>query len=131
MCCQAVAPGMMARRYGRIINVGSILSVIGTAGLSAYTASRHGLLGLTRALAIEWASNGITVNCLLPGFFDTAMTEVLTSDPAMHQSVVERTPLGRWGQPEDLDGAILFLASRASSFVTGTSLTVDGGWTAQ
>jgi 2-deoxy-D-gluconate 3-dehydrogenase len=86
---------------------------------------------LTRALAVEWAASGITVNCLLPGFFETDMTQVLTSDPALHQSVAARTPLGRWGQPEDLDGAIVFLASRASAFVTGTALTVDGGWTAQ
>ena len=131
LCAQAVVPGMAQRRFGRIINVGSILSTVGHVGLASYTASKHGLLGLTRAMALEWAASGITVNCLCPGFFATAMTRPVVDDPAGYQAVIDRTPVHRWGQPDDLDGPIIFLASTASSFVTGTALCVDGGWTAQ
>jgi NAD(P)-dependent dehydrogenase (short-subunit alcohol dehydrogenase family) len=131
LCAQAVAPGMMARGYGRIINVGSILSGVAVGGVAGYIASKHGLLGLTRALAVEWAPHGITCNCLCPGYFETALTRPLTDDAAVYQDIVAKTPLGRWGRPEDLDGAVIFLASAASAFVTGTALYVDGGWTAQ
>jgi len=131
LCAQAVVPGMAQRHFGRIINVGSILSRLGQLGLASYAASKHGLLGLTRSMALEWATSGITVNCLCPGFFSTAMTRSLVDDAAAYQSVIDRTPLRRWGQPDDLDGPIVFLASSASSFVTGTALYVDGGWTAQ
>jgi NAD(P)-dependent dehydrogenase (short-subunit alcohol dehydrogenase family) len=131
LCAQAVAPGMLARRYGRIINVGSILSATATAGLASYIASKHGVLGLTRALALEWAAGGITVNCLCPGYFETAMTRPVKEDKASYEALLARTPMGRWGQPEELDGAVVFLASPASSYVTGTALYVDGGWTAQ
>jgi NAD(P)-dependent dehydrogenase (short-subunit alcohol dehydrogenase family) len=131
LCAQAVAPGMMARQYGRIINVGSILSRSSVPGVASYIASKHGLLGLTRALALEWARHGITVNCLCPSYFETAMTGPIKDDTATYQSVIARTPMGRWGRPEELDGAVIFLASPASSYVTGTALYVDGGWTAQ
>jgi len=131
ICAQAVAPGMIARGYGRIINLGSILSSIAIAGRAAYAASKHGVLGLTRALALEWAPHGVTVNCLCPGPFETPMNRQLMSDPVAYQTFIAKIPMGRWGQPEELDGAILFLASPASSFVTGTALYVDGGWTAQ
>jgi len=130
-CAQAVVPGMAKRRFGRIINVGSILASVAHLGLAGYTASKHGLLGLTRTMALEWAASGITANCLCPGFFATAMTRPVVDDPAGYQSVIDRTPLRRWGQPDDLDGPIVFLASPASGFVTGTALYVDGGWTAQ
>src|SRR5262245_32483757 len=131
LCAQAVAPGMSKRGYGRIINVGSILSSVSYPLLTSYIASKHGLLGLTRCLAVEWAKTGITVNCLCPSFFATDMTKAVNEDSGAHQDVVAKTPMGRWGEADELDGAVIFLASPASSFITGTSLYVDGGWTAQ
>jgi NAD(P)-dependent dehydrogenase (short-subunit alcohol dehydrogenase family) len=131
LCAQAVAPGMIRRKYGRIINVGSILSTVAVPALAGYIASKHGVLGLTRALALEWAVHGITVNCLCPSYFPTAMTRPVEEDAAAYRDVAAKTPMGRWGRPEELEGPIVFLASPASSFVTGTALYVDGGWTAQ
>jgi gluconate 5-dehydrogenase len=131
LCAQAVAPGMIARQYGRIINMGSIFSSVASPGVASYIASKHGLLGLTRALALEWARHGITVNCLCPSYFPTSMTQPVQDDAAASGDVMARIPVGRWGRLEELDGPIIFLASRASSFVTGTALYVDGGWTAQ
>jgi NAD(P)-dependent dehydrogenase (short-subunit alcohol dehydrogenase family) len=130
LCAQAVAPGMMSRGYGRIINVGSILSAVSMPAVAGYVASKHGVLGLTRALALEWAAHGITVNCLCPSYFPTAMTRSVEEDPVTYQMVIAKTPMGRWGRPDELDGPIIFLASPASSFITGTALYVDGGWTA-
>lgn len=131
LCAQAVAPGMIERRYGRIINMGSTMGAVSLAGRAAYSTSKAGILGMTRALALEWAPHGVTVNALCPGPFETAMNRVLMNDPKAYQAFVAKIPMGRWAQPEELDGAILFLASPASSFVTGTALYVDGGWTAQ
>jgi NAD(P)-dependent dehydrogenase (short-subunit alcohol dehydrogenase family) len=131
VCAQAVAPGMIERKYGRIINMGSIMSGVSIGGRAAYAASKHAVLGLTRTLALEWAPHGVTVNCLCPGPFETPMNRPLMNDPPAYQAFLSKIPMGRWGQPEELDGAALFLASPASSFVTGTTLYVDGGWTAQ
>jgi len=124
---QAVARGMVARQYGRIINIGSVTCVAGYAGLAPYGASRGGVKQLTMSLASDWGPHGITVNCLAPGWFRTAQNNVMYEDTEWVAYLSERIPLGRPGQPGDLDGALLFLASDASAYVTGQTLLVDGG----
>lgn len=131
LCARAFGPGMAERGWGRIINMGSILSVIGIAGRAPYAASKGGLLNLTRVLALEWAGKGVTANAICPGPFATDMNKPLLEDPAKYQAFVSKIPMGRWGELEEIAGAVLFLASPASSFVTGSALFVDGGWTAQ
>jgi len=126
---QAVAPGMISRGYGRIVNIGSVTSVFGYGAIVPYCASRGGVKQMTMALADAWGRHGITVNCLAPGWFKTAQTKVLYDNPKWVEYLCERIPLGRPGQPHDLDGAIVFLASEASRYVTGQTLLVDGGIT--
>ena len=124
---QAVARRMVARNYGRIINIGSVTSVAGYAGLGPYGASRGGIRQLTMSLAHDWGKHGVTVNCLAPGWFRTAQNKVMYEDEAWVDYLVERIPVGRPGQPTDLDGAVVFLASESSRYVTGQTLLVDGG----
>ncbi|HUB53246.1 MAG TPA: glucose 1-dehydrogenase [Terracidiphilus sp.] len=124
---QAVARGMVAKGYGRIINIGSVTSVAGYPGLAPYGASRGGIRQLTMSLAADWGKHGVTVNCLAPGWFKTEQNKVLYEDPGWVEYLVERIPANRPGQPHDLDGAIVFLASEASRYVTGQLLLVDGG----
>jgi NAD(P)-dependent dehydrogenase (short-subunit alcohol dehydrogenase family) len=124
---QAIARGMIARGYGRIINIGSVTSVFGYAGLAPYGASRGGIRQLTMSLADDWSPHGVTVNCLAPGWFKTSQNRVMYEDPEWVEYLVERIPVKRPGMPEDLDGAIVFLASEASRYVTGQTLLVDGG----
>lgn len=131
LCSQIFLPGMMERGWGRIVMMGSLLSFAGIGGRTPYAAAKSGLLGLSRTLALECAAQGVTVNCLCPGPFETPMNRVLMNDPPAYQAFLEKIPAGRWGQPEELGGAIVFLCSPASAFMTGSSLTMDGGWTAQ
>ena len=130
-CCRAVLPFMQRGGYGSIINVTSIGAVLGFPGNPGYVASKGGLAALTRALALDNGAQGIRVNSLVPGYIRTAMTQASHDDPERRQARVARTMLGRWGEPEELTGAAIFLASPASSYVTGTELFVDGGWTAK
>jgi gluconate 5-dehydrogenase len=124
---QAIARKMIPRKYGRIVNIGSVTSVFGYAGLSPYTASRGGVKQLTMSLADDWGQHGITVNCLAPGWFKTKQNEVLYQNQEWVDYLVDRIPLKRPGQPNDLDGAIVFLASDESQYITGQTLLVDGG----
>ncbi|MGC1360616.1 MAG: glucose 1-dehydrogenase [Silvibacterium sp.] len=124
---QAVARGMIAKGYGRIINIGSVTSVFGYAGLAPYGASRGGVRQLTMSLADDWGKHGITVNCLAPGWFCTEQNKVLYENREWVEYLVDRIPLKRPGEPHDLDGAVVFLASEASRYITGQTLLVDGG----
>lgn len=124
---QAVARHMVPRSYGRIINIGSVTSVAGYAGLGPYCASRGGVKQLTMSLADDWGVHGITVNCLAPGWFRTAQNQVLYDNEDWVAYLCDRIPLKRPGQPRDLDGAVVFLASPSSEYVTGQTLLVDGG----
>jgi gluconate 5-dehydrogenase len=126
---QAVARTMIPRRRGRIINIGSVTSVFGYASLGPYCASRGGILQMTRSLAAEWGKYGITVNVLAPGWFKTAQNKVLYDNTKWVEYIVGRIPLGRPGQPNDLDGTVVFLSSDASAYITGQILLVDGGFT--
>lgn len=128
---QAGARYMAGHGGGKIINVASLLSFQGGVRVPAYTASKSAVAGLTRALANEWAPLGINVNALAPGYFDTNNTAALRADPVRNPAILARIPAGRWGNPSDLAGAAVFLASRASDYVHGIVLPVDGGWLAR
>jgi len=124
---QAVAPSMIERQYGRIINIGSVTSVAGYAGLAPYGASRGGVRQLTMSLADDWGRFGVTVNCLAPGWFCTEQNKALYENKEWVEYLCDRIPAKRPGQPHDLDGAVVFLASESSRYVTGQTLLVDGG----
>jgi NAD(P)-dependent dehydrogenase (short-subunit alcohol dehydrogenase family) len=127
---QALAAGMLERGYGRIVNISSVLGLLGEAGAAPYSASKAGLNGLTRSLAVEWAAHGVTVNALCPGWVDTEMVADLRKDPRFDKRVLKRVAARRWGVPGDMDGALLLLASPASAYLTGQTVVVDGGLSA-
>jgi NAD(P)-dependent dehydrogenase (short-subunit alcohol dehydrogenase family) len=128
---RALAGPMKEKGWGRIIHISSIFGVVSRDGRSAYSAAKAGLIGLTKSMALDLAPFGITVNALLPGPFETPLTASMHSDEAARRWFTERVPLGRWAKPEELAGPLLLLASDAGSYITGTALVVDGGWTAQ
>jgi 2-deoxy-D-gluconate 3-dehydrogenase len=125
---QAAGRHMLARRSGRIINVASMLSFQGGILVPAYTASKHAVAGLTKALANEWAASGVTVNAIAPGYMATDNTAPLRADEDRAASILGRIPAGRWGEASDLQGAFVFLASDAAAYITGAIIPVDGGW---
>jgi len=116
---------------GKIVNIASMLSFQGGILVPSYTASKSGVMGLTRLLACEWAPHGINVNAIAPGYMATSNTKPIQDDPDRNRQILERIPAGRWGKPEDLSGAVVFLASEAANYVNGYTLAVDGGWLAR
>ncbi|MGE4180753.1 MAG: SDR family NAD(P)-dependent oxidoreductase [Limisphaerales bacterium] len=131
LCCRAVLPGMRSRRWGRIINLASALGLVGLAGRTPYTASKGAVVQMTRTLALEAAADGVTANAICPGPFLTEMNLPIADTEDGRKFVVGATALKRWARIEEIQGAAIFLASDASSYVTGSMLAVDGGWTAQ
>lgn len=130
LCCKVIGGEMARLRRGKVINIASMGSYVGISRSAAYCASKGGVSQLTKVLAIEWAPYNVQVNAIAPGFFRTDLTRPLYLDPQGNKKVLSRTPMGRWGVPEDLRGAVVFLASSAADFVTGTILPVDGGFLA-
>ena len=127
--CTAARP-LLARQRGAIVNVASMRSFSGAGLAPAYSASKGGIAQLTKSLAIGWAADGIRVNAVAPGWITTTLTQVLREDAGVESAILSRTPLGRWGTPEDVAGAVVFLCSDAAAFITGTVLPVDGGYLA-
>jgi len=132
VACQAAYPFFVARKGGKIVNVGSMMSLFGASFVAPYGASKGGLVQLTRALATAWAKDNVQVNAVLPGWIDTDLTRrARTEVDGLHERVLARTPAARWGTADDMAGVAVFLASSASDFVTGTAIPVDGGYSAQ
>jgi 2-deoxy-D-gluconate 3-dehydrogenase len=131
VACQEAGRRMIAQRSGKIINVASMLSFTGGLYVPAYAASKGGVAQLTKALANEWARHNVQVNAIAPGYFRTELTKAIYEDPVRSQEILSRIPSARWGEPADLKGAVVFLASAASDYVNGHILAVDGGWLAR
>jgi NAD(P)-dependent dehydrogenase (short-subunit alcohol dehydrogenase family) len=131
LMCRAFVPGMKGTGYGRILNMTSIMSHVSIAGRTAYSSAKAGLLGLTKALALELAPDGITVNGISPGPIGTDMNLALMSDPQLNAQFLSNIPVGRWGTPAEIGALACYLCSDAAGFITGTDILVDGGWTAK
>lgn len=129
LVAQAVVPDMIKRQKGKVINMASILGSVGLENQAPYASSKGGVIQLTKVMALEWARHHINVNAIGPTYFETPLVAALRNDPERFRFINERTPMGRWGQPEELEGTIIFLASKASDFITGQTIFVDGGWT--
>jgi 2-dehydro-3-deoxy-D-gluconate 5-dehydrogenase len=129
--CQVFGRQMLQQGHGKIINIASLLAVQGGITIPAYTASKHAVAGLTKALCNEWASQGINVNAIAPGYMDTDLNVALRANAQRESEISARIPMGRWGKPEDMAGAVVFLASPASDYLHGHMLVIDGGWLAR
>jgi len=130
LVAQAVAPQMIQRGRGKVIHMASIFGAVVQPNQLAYACSKGGVVQMTKVMAVEWAKSGVTVNAIGPTYFETPLVAQLRNDPVRFRFISERTPMGRWGQPEELVGTAVYLASKASDFVTGQTIYVDGGWTA-
>lgn len=126
--CQAFGRHMIENGYGKIINIASLLAFQGGFTIPAYTAAKSAVMGFSKSLSNEWASKGVNVNCIAPGYIATEMNTALMNDEVRNRQIMERIPAGRWGNPEDLGGAAVFLASKASDYISGHAIVVDGGW---
>jgi len=131
LCSRAFVPGMKQKKWGRILNMTSIMSHVSLANRTGYSTTKAGLIGFTKALALELASHGVTVNGISPGPFATEMNKPLLEDPEKNKMFLERIPLGRWGQVKEIGALAAFLCSDEAGFITGTDIVIDGGWIAQ
>ncbi len=129
LMAQAVVPHMLSRGSGKVINMASILGAVALPSQLAYASSKGGVMQMTKVMALEWAKQGVQVNAIGPTYFETPLVAQLRNDPERFSFIVERTPMGRWGQPDELAGVAIFLASHASDFITGQTIFIDGGWT--
>lgn len=130
LVAQAVVPQMIERGYGKVINMSSIFGAVALPNQLAYASSKGGVDQMTKVMALEWAKKGVRVNAIAPTYFETELVAQLRNDPERFDFITERTPMGRWGYPPELEGLVIFLASRGSDFITGQTIYIDGGWTA-